>query len=410
VGHIFQLRTKYAEALKCSFLDEGGQSRIMEMGCYGIGVTRIVGAAIEQGHDERGIIFPAAIAPFQVCIVPMAYAKSEAVRAAADALYAELTEAGIDVLLDDRNERPGVMFAEMELIGIPHRVVVGERGLAEGKLEYKGRVDSRVTDDRQGRDRPVPEGATMRYLTALFAFLLPLAAHAGAQKYEPLSASVQAVLTRSISDRAPPRSSFQDSMDAIDWLTEMSRRLEKRIPDREARFEFLRAVHYEATRSGLDPQLVLGLIQVESGFKKYAVSSAGARGFMQVMPFWVKVVGSSDDNLFHLRTNSTLRLHHSSPLPRHRAWRSVPRARSLQRQPWPAPIPECGSRGVAESVVLHQEEAGDALRRAPCGAQRIPGIIPLRPRISCDMPPRENCFIIFWVCSNCFSRRLTSCT
>jgi prolyl-tRNA synthetase len=142
VGHIFQLRTKYAEALKCSFLDEGGQSRIMEMGCYGIGVTRIVGAAIEQGHDERGIIFPAAIAPFQVCIVPMAYAKSEGVRAAADALYAELTEAGIDVLLDDRNERPGVMFAEMELIGIPHRVVVGERGLAEGKLEYKGRVEA----------------------------------------------------------------------------------------------------------------------------------------------------------------------------------------------------------------------------------------------------------------------------
>ncbi|MBK7677651.1 MAG: proline--tRNA ligase [Candidatus Accumulibacter sp.] len=142
VGHIFQLRTKYAEALKCSFLDEGGQSRIMEMGCYGIGVTRIVGAAIEQGHDERGIIFPAAIAPFQVCIVPMAYAKSEGVRAAADALYAELTESGIDVLLDDRNERPGVMFAEMELIGIPHRIVVGERGLAEGKLEYKGRVEA----------------------------------------------------------------------------------------------------------------------------------------------------------------------------------------------------------------------------------------------------------------------------
>jgi prolyl-tRNA synthetase len=141
VGHIFQLRSKYAEALKCSFLDEAGQSRLMEMGCYGIGVTRIVGAAIEQGHDGRGIIFPAAIAPFEVCIVPMAYAKSEAVRAAADALYADLTRAGIDVLLDDRNERPGVAFAEMELIGIPHRVVVGERGLAEGKLEYKGRVD-----------------------------------------------------------------------------------------------------------------------------------------------------------------------------------------------------------------------------------------------------------------------------
>ncbi|MEF8701884.1 MAG: proline--tRNA ligase [Candidatus Accumulibacter sp. UW26] len=142
VGHIFQLRSKYAEALKCCFLDESGQSRVMEMGCYGIGVTRIVGAAIEQGHDQRGIIFPAAIAPFQVCIVPMAYGKSEAVRTAADALYDELLQAGIDVLLDDRNERPGVVFAEMELIGIPHRVVVGERGLAEAKLEYKGRVDA----------------------------------------------------------------------------------------------------------------------------------------------------------------------------------------------------------------------------------------------------------------------------
>ncbi|MFZ2855544.1 MAG: proline--tRNA ligase [Rhodocyclaceae bacterium] len=142
VGHIFQLRTQYAEALKCTFLDESGQSQIMEMGCYGIGVSRIVGAAIEQNHDERGIHFPPAIAPFEVCIVPMGYAKSEAVKAAADALYQQLKSAGIDVLLDDRNERPGVMFAEMELIGIPHRVVVGERGLAEGKLEYKGRGDA----------------------------------------------------------------------------------------------------------------------------------------------------------------------------------------------------------------------------------------------------------------------------
>ena len=145
VGHIFQLRTKYAEALKCSFLDESGESRIMEMGCYGIGVSRIVSAAIEQNHDDRGIIFPTAIAPFEVCIVPMGYAKSDAVKAAADALYAELQAAGIDVLLDDRNERPGVMFAEMELIGIPHRVVVGDRGLAEGKLEYKGRTDREAT-------------------------------------------------------------------------------------------------------------------------------------------------------------------------------------------------------------------------------------------------------------------------
>jgi len=142
VGHIFQLRSQYAEALKCCFLDESGQSQIMEMGCYGIGVSRIVGAAIEQNNDERGILFPPAIAPFGVCIVPMGYAKSEAVKTAADTLYAELKAAGIDVLLDDRNERPGVMFADMELIGIPHRVVVGDRGLAEGKLEYKGRADA----------------------------------------------------------------------------------------------------------------------------------------------------------------------------------------------------------------------------------------------------------------------------
>ena len=143
----------------------------------------------------------------------------------------------------------------------------------------------------------------MRSLIALAALLLPLAVQAGAQKYEPLSASVRAALSRTVSDRAPPRSSFSDSMEAIGWLSEMSQRLEKRIPDRDARLDFLRAVHYEATRAGLDPQLVLGLIQVESGFKKYAVSTAGARGFMQVMPFWVRLVGGSEDNLFHLRTN-----------------------------------------------------------------------------------------------------------
>jgi soluble lytic murein transglycosylase-like protein len=143
----------------------------------------------------------------------------------------------------------------------------------------------------------------VRRLALLYLLLFPAIVLAGAQKYEPLSASVRAALTNAIADQAPPKSSFLDSMEAIDWLTEMSRRLSKRIPDRESRLEFLRAVHYEATRAGLDPQLVLGLIQVESGFKKYAVSAAGARGFMQVMPFWIKVIGRNDDNLFHLRTN-----------------------------------------------------------------------------------------------------------
>jgi prolyl-tRNA synthetase len=145
VGHIFQLRRKYAEALDCSYLDESGKSQIMEMGCYGIGVTRIVAAAIEQGNDERGIILPPAIAPFAVCIVPMGYHKSEAVKVAADRLYADLQQVGIDVVLDDRNERPGVMFADMELIGIPHRVVIGERGLKDSQFEYKGRRDVEAT-------------------------------------------------------------------------------------------------------------------------------------------------------------------------------------------------------------------------------------------------------------------------
>ena len=144
VGHIFQLRTKYAEALKCQFIDEQGKEQVMEMGCYGIGVSRIVGAAIEQGNDERGIVFPAAISPFEVVIVPMGYAKSEAVRTAAEQLLSELLATGIDVILDDRDERPGSMFADWELIGVPHRVVVGERGLKEGKLEYKGRSDADV--------------------------------------------------------------------------------------------------------------------------------------------------------------------------------------------------------------------------------------------------------------------------
>jgi prolyl-tRNA synthetase len=140
VGHIFQLRTKYSSAMNLAFLDESGKSRIMEMGCYGIGVTRIVAAAIEQNHDARGIIFPRAMAPFDVAIVPIGLAKSPRVRETVERLQQELAQAGLDVLLDDRDERPGVMFADMELIGIPHRIVVGERGLKEGKLEYQART------------------------------------------------------------------------------------------------------------------------------------------------------------------------------------------------------------------------------------------------------------------------------
>ncbi len=141
VGHIFQLRTKYSEALQATYLDENGKAQVMEMGCYGIGVSRIVAAAIEQNFDERGIALPTGMAPFQVAIAPIGIKKSEAVRNAAEQLYAELSAAGVEVLLDDRDERPGVMFADLELIGIPHRIVIGDRGLKEGKVEYQGRKD-----------------------------------------------------------------------------------------------------------------------------------------------------------------------------------------------------------------------------------------------------------------------------
>ena len=139
VGHVFQLRDKYSAALNASFLDNNGKSQIMEMGCYGIGITRIVAAAIEQNNDERGIIWTNAMAPFQAVIVPMNYKKSEAVREAADKIYAELTAAGVDVLLDDRDERAGVLLADSELLGIPHRIAIGDRGLKEGKVEYTER-------------------------------------------------------------------------------------------------------------------------------------------------------------------------------------------------------------------------------------------------------------------------------
>jgi prolyl-tRNA synthetase len=142
VGHIFQLGQKYSKAMGATVLDEQGKAVVMTMGCYGIGVSRVVAAAIEQNHDDSGIIWPNAIAPFQVALLPMNMHKSQRVREAVDELYNELTEAGFEVILDDRKERPGVMFADMELIGIPHRLVLGERGLDAGNIEYKGRRDA----------------------------------------------------------------------------------------------------------------------------------------------------------------------------------------------------------------------------------------------------------------------------
>ena len=151
VGHIFQLGKKYSQAMNATVLDAQGKAAVMTMGCYGIGVSRVVAAAIEQNHDDKGIIWPDAIAPFQIVILPMNLHRSQAVRDAAEVLYKELTDLGFDVLLDDRNERPGVMFADMELIGIPHRIVIGDRGLESGVVEYKGRRD------QDSRDIPRPE-------------------------------------------------------------------------------------------------------------------------------------------------------------------------------------------------------------------------------------------------------------
>lgn len=139
VGHIFQLGTKYSEALNATCLDQNGKAAVMPMGCYGVGVSRIVASAIEQNHDERGIIWPAAMAPFELVITPIGYNKSDDVKAACDALYQDLTALGIEVLLDDRNERPGIMFADADLIGIPHRIVIGDKSLKNQQAEYKKR-------------------------------------------------------------------------------------------------------------------------------------------------------------------------------------------------------------------------------------------------------------------------------
>jgi prolyl-tRNA synthetase len=145
VGHVFYLGTKYSQAMNATFLDENGKPQFMEMGCYGIGITRLPAAAIEQNHDARGIIWPDAIAPFTVVVCPIGMDRSAEVKAAAEKLYADLLAAGVDVILDDRGERPGAMFADWELIGVPHRVTIGERGLKEGHVEYQHRRDAEAT-------------------------------------------------------------------------------------------------------------------------------------------------------------------------------------------------------------------------------------------------------------------------
>jgi len=145
VGHVFLLGSYYSQAMNATYLDENGKPQLLQMGCYGIGVTRLLGAAIEQNHDERGIIWPTTMAPFEVVLCPIGYDRSAEVKAAADQLHQELLSQGVDVLLDDRGERPGAMFADWELIGVPHRVVLSDRGLKEGKVEYQGRRDAQAS-------------------------------------------------------------------------------------------------------------------------------------------------------------------------------------------------------------------------------------------------------------------------
>ena len=158
IGHVFYLGTKYSRAMNASFLDEDGKPKPFEMGCYGIGVTRLPAAAIEQNHDERGIIWPDAIAPFTVVICPVGMDRSEAVKSAAESLYAELLAAGVDVILDDRGERPGAMFADWELIGVPHRVTIGDKGLKDGQVEYQHRRDTAATRVPAGEITPFVKG------------------------------------------------------------------------------------------------------------------------------------------------------------------------------------------------------------------------------------------------------------
>jgi prolyl-tRNA synthetase len=161
VGHVFYLGSKYSQAMSATFLDENGKPQFFEMGCYGIGITRLPAAAIEQNHDAKGIIWPDAIAPFTVVICPIGMDRSAEVKLAAENLYAQLLGAGVDVLLDDRGERPGAMFADWELIGVPHRVTLGDRGLKEGNVEYQHRRDAAAT--------AVPLAQTLAFVLAKLA-------------------------------------------------------------------------------------------------------------------------------------------------------------------------------------------------------------------------------------------------
>ena len=281
-----------------SVLDETGKQAMLHMGCYGIGVTRVVAAAIEQNHDARGIIWPDAIAPFQVVIVPINAPKSPRVRETAERLYNELLAAGVDVLLDDRDERPGVKFADAELIGIPHRVVVGDRGLEAGKLEYRHR--------RAEAAEEFPAGDALAFVRGKLAAALTIGRWACAHSCHSCccrrwrfsapapEAQREPELKSAVQHAIDQAECFEDKFDSAVWYKMMEPRLRKRVPDREERMLILKTVFCEANRPGetkIPPGLVMAVMEIESNFNRYAVSYAGAVGLMQVMPFWPETLG-----------------------------------------------------------------------------------------------------------------------
>ncbi len=303
VGHIFQLGTKYSESMKASVLDESGKPVLMPMGCYGIGITRIVAAAIEQNHDAAGIAWPEPLAPFQVVLVPLNMPKSERVRELAERLYAELTAAGIEVLFDDRDARPGVKFADAELLGIPHRLVVAERGIEAGTPRIPPAARHRQRRLAAGRRAPracargsacwltrAPRCAAHARFTPWPVALLLTGGAGRARADQQRDPELRAIVERAVTEAA----CFPDEYEAEVWYKMMEPRLRRTVKDRDERILILKQVFCEAHRAGetrLPPGLVMAIIDVESRFNRWAVSNAGAVGLMQVMPFWPEQLG-----------------------------------------------------------------------------------------------------------------------
>ena len=315
--------------------------------------------------------------------MPIGYHKSAAVRAAAERLYDELGDAGIDVLLDDRDERPGVLFADMELIGIPHRLVLCERGLAAGNAEYKGRRDAKP------RDLPLKEVVdflkrSMRGLVAVGGRCSsPLwGARGNTRYYEPLADSVRQRLSRhGVGPAAPARLHFRSPEDGQRWIDEMEKRLAPRMPDRQSR-AWSCCVRCTTRRCGRGSirSSCWGVIEVESGFRKYAVSRAGARGYMQVMPFWVKLIGQPNHNLFHLRTNLAYGcaiLRHYLDMERGDYFRALGRYNGSPRA-GPSTRTWCSRRGGPLEVRRAHGMSAAGHDRRPARAQSAPRQLALR--------------------------------